>query len=198
MNTTSSKGKLLIFSAPSGSGKTTIVKYLMKNINNLAFSISATSRKIRGGETHGKDYYYLNADEFKAKISNNEFVEWEEVYTNRFYGTLKSEVERIRNLGQNVVFDVDVVGGLNIKKQYGDDALAIFVMPPSIKVLKQRLEKRGTDNAADIKTRIDKAEYELTFADKFDEVVINDDFDKAKTETMRIIKEFVEANNNSK
>jgi guanylate kinase len=191
MATNNQKGKLLIFSAPSGSGKTTLVKYLMQHIDNLSFSISATSRNIRGGEINGKDYYYLTADEFRKKIANNEFVEWEEVYHNKFYGTLKSEVERIRNNGQNVVFDVDVVGGVNIKKLYGDDALAIFVMPPSIEILKQRLTDRGTDTASDIKTRIDKAEYELTFADKFDSVIINDKLEKAQTETFKLVKLFV-------
>jgi len=191
MATNNQKGKLLIFSAPSGSGKTTLVKYLMQHIDNLSFSISATSRNIRGGEINGKDYYYLTADEFRQKITNNEFVEWEEVYHNKFYGTLKSEVERIRNNGQNVVFDVDVVGGVNIKKLYGDDALAIFVMPPSIEILKQRLTDRGTDTASDIKTRIDKAEYELTFADKFDSVIINDKLEKAQTETFKLVKLFV-------
>jgi len=191
MTVTNKIGKLLIFSAPSGSGKTTLVKYLMKQIDNLSFSISATSRKIRGGEVNGRDYYYLSADEFRNKIANNEFVEWEEVYTDKYYGTLKSEVERIRNNGQNVVFDVDVVGGVNIKKLYGNDALAIFVMPPSIKVLKQRLVGRGTDTEDDIKTRIDKAEYELTFADKFDKIIINDELEKAQKETIELVEEFV-------
>jgi len=191
MTVTNKIGKLLIFSAPSGSGKTTLVKYLMKQIDNLSFSISATSRKIRGGEVNGRDYYYLSADEFRNKIANNEFVEWEEVYTDKYYGTLKSEVERIRNNGQNVVFDVDVVGGVNIKKLYGNDALAIFVMPPSIKVLKQRLVGRGTDTEDDIKTRIDKAEYELTFVNKFDKIIINDKLEKAQMETVELVKEFV-------
>lgn len=186
-----SKGKLIIFSAPSGSGKTTLVKYLMENMDNLAFSISAASRNKRGAEVHGKDYYFLTVDEFKEKIDTNEFVEWEEVYHNKYYGTLKSEVERIRNSGTNVVFDVDVVGGVNIKKLYGDDALAIFVKPPSLDILKTRLIGRGTDNEDDINTRIEKAEYELTFSDKFDEVIINDNLEKAKQETLNLVGKFI-------
>jgi guanylate kinase len=187
-----SKGKLLIFSAPSGSGKTTLVKHVMEHVDNLAFSISATSRNKRYGEINGKDYYFLTVDEFKKKINNDEFVEWEEVYKDKFYGTLKSEVERIRNSGKNVVFDVDVVGGVNIKKLYGDEALGVFVMPPSIEVLKERLESRGTDNESDIKTRINKAEYELTFSNLFDEIIINDDLEKAKLETIELVKSFIE------
>lgn len=187
----SSKGKLLIFSAPSGSGKTTLVRYLMDNIDSLQFSISAASRNPRGMEKHAVDYYFLSVDEFKNKVANNEFVEYEEVYPNKFYGTLKEEVERIRNSGNNVVFDVDVVGGVNIKNLYGNEALAIFVMPPSLAVLKERLITRGTDNAADIQTRMDKAEYELTFSDKFDSLIINDDLEKAKTETLELVNNFI-------
>ena len=192
MNSKVTKGKLLIFSAPSGSGKTTLVKYLMQHMDNLLFSISATSRKIRGGEKDSKDYYFLSANEFRKKIANDEFVEWEEVYTDKYYGTLKSEVERIRNKGQNVVFDVDVVGGVNIKKMYGEDALAIFVMPPSVEILKQRLTNRGTDSDNDIKIRIDKAEYELSFANKFDIVIVNDNLEKAQKETFEVVRKFVE------
>ncbi len=187
-----SKGKLLIFSAPSGSGKTTLVRYLMQHVDNLLFSISAASREKRGDEIDGEDYYFLTVDEFKRKINNNDFVEWEEVYHDKFYGTLKLEVERIRNSGKNVVFDVDVIGGVNIKKLYGNEALAIFVMPPSLEVLKERLEGRGTDNVRDINTRLDKAEYELTFSDKFDEIIINDDLEKAKKETVKIVEKFLE------
>lgn len=186
-----SKGKLLIFSAPSGSGKTTLVNYLMQNADNLSFSISATSRSSRGGEVDGKDYYFLTADEFRKNISNDEFVEWEEVYHDKYYGTLKSEVERIRNSGKNVVFDVDVIGGLNIKKLYGDDAIAIFIMPPSVEALNKRLAARGTDTQTDIKTRLDKAEYELTFSNKFDSIIINDDLEKAKKETIELVKSFI-------
>lgn len=186
-----SKGKLLIFSAPSGSGKTTLVNYLMQNADNLSFSISATSRSSRGGEVDGKDYYFLTSDEFRKNISNDEFVEWEEVYHDKYYGTLKSEVERIRNSGKNVVFDVDVIGGLNIKKLYGDDAIAIFIMPPSVEALNKRLAARGTETQTDIKTRLDKAEYELTFSNKFDSIIINDDLEKAKKETIELVKSFI-------
>ncbi len=192
MNGNITKGKLLIFSAPSGSGKTTLVRYIMQHVDDLSFSVSATSRKIRAGEKDCKDYYFLSANEFRKKISDNEFVEWEEVYTDKYYGTLKSEVERIRNKGQNVIFDVDVIGGVNIKKMFGDDALAIFVMPPSIEILKQRLIDRGTDTDDDIKIRIDKAEYELSFADKFDIVIINDNLEKAQKEIVDVVKQFVE------
>ncbi len=192
MVTNSTKGKLLIFSAPSGSGKTTLVKCLMQHVDSLSFSISAASREKRGDEIDGKDYYFLTVDEFKNKIRNEDFVEWEEVYHDKFYGTLKSEVERIRNSGKNVVFDVDVVGGVNIKSLYGNDALAIFVMPPTLKALQERLVGRGTDNVEDINTRLDKAEYELTFSDKFDEIIVNDNLEKAKKETVKIVEKFIE------
>ena len=192
------KGKLLIFSAPSGSGKSTLVQHLMKIVPSLSFSISATSRKRRGAEVDGKDYYFLTVEDFKRKINNDEFVEWEEVYHNRFYGTLKSEVERIRNNGRNVVFDVDVVGGVNIKNLYKDDALSIFVMPPSIEVLRQRLVSRGTDNTEDIETRISKAEYELSFADKFDKVIINDNLQQAQNEVVEVVTKFLGDKNNRK
>ncbi len=188
------KGKLLIFSAPSGSGKTTLVKYIMSQIDTLSFSISATSRKIRSNEVNGKDYYFLSVEDFKKKIANNEFVEWEEVYKDRFYGSLKSEVERIRNQGLHVVFDVDVVGGVNIKKLYGDVALSIFVMPPSLDALKQRLLGRGTDNTDDIQTRLDKAEYELTYSNKFDVIIINDNLEQAKKESLEIVGNFITYN----
>ncbi len=184
-------GKLLIFSAPSGSGKTTLVKYIMEKQDNLAFSISATSRNRRGKEVDGQDYYFLSADEFRNKISSNDFVEWEEVYTNRYYGTLKTEVDRIRKSGNHVVFDVDVVGGVNIKSIYDDQALAIFVMPPSIEALRDRLIARGSDSEQDIQTRIDKAEFELTFSHKFDKVVINDDLEKAKKEALELVLDFI-------
>lgn len=185
------KGKLLIFSAPSGSGKTTLVKHLMSTLKNIRFSISATSRPPRGEEKNGIDYYFLSADDFKRKIDSRDFVEWEEVYINRYYGTLKSEVEKLRNEGFNVVFDVDVVGGLNIKKYYGNEALSVFIMPPSVKVLRERLAGRGTDSAEEIKIRIDKAEYELSFADKFDVQIINDDLEIAKNETIEIVSKFL-------
>lgn len=181
------RGKLFIFSAPSGSGKTTLVKYVMGKLDNLKFSISATSRKKRGKEIDGEDYYFLSADDFRKKIHDNDFVEWEEVYPDRYYGTLKSEVERIQNSGNHVVFDVDVVGGVNIKKIYGDEALSVFVQPPSIEVLKTRLELRGTDSREDIETRVKKAEFEMTFSDKFDEIVVNDNLEKAKERVLELV-----------
>ncbi|MBT3173793.1 MAG: guanylate kinase [Lentimicrobiaceae bacterium] len=186
-----SKGKLLIFSAPSGAGKTTLVHHIMHSIKKLSFSISATSRPKRGNEVDGKEYYFLSVDDFRKKIANDEFVEWEEVYDGKYYGTLKSEVDRITNLGDNVVFDVDVVGGLNIKKIYGDKALAVFIMPPNIDELDKRLINRNTDSKHDIETRISKAKYELTFADKFDISIINDDLEIAKKEAMEIVSDFV-------
>lgn len=188
----SMQGKLFIFSAPSGSGKTTIVRSLLDKSSNLEFSISATSRPKRKNEVDGKDYYFLSAESFKEKIAHDEFVEWEEVYENRFYGTLKSELERIWLKGKHVVFDVDVVGGLNIKKQFPEKALAIFVMPPGIDELKKRLTTRSTDSSEDIKTRIEKAQEELSYADKFDVVVINDNLDKAIEESEKLIKNFIE------
>ena len=173
------KGKLLIFSAPSGAGKTTIVKHLLQKDFDLNFSVSATSREPRTGETHGKDYFFLSEKDFREKIENEEFLEWEEVYKGIFYGTLKSEVERIRNSGKNVIFDVDVVGGLNIKKHYGDDALAVFVQPPSVEELKKRLRNRSTESEEKINMRIAKAEKELSYASRFDVIIINDKLDSA-------------------
>lgn len=184
-------GKLVIFSAPSGSGKSTIVNYLLTQNLNLQFSISATSRAPRGAEKHGCEYYFHTPDEFRIKIANNEFLEYEEVYKDNFYGTLKSEVERIINSGANVIFDVDVVGGCNIKKFYGENALSIFVMPPSIDELRNRLIKRGTDDMEKIEARIKKAEYEMTFSPKFDVIIVNDDLEKAKAETLKIVSEFL-------
>lgn len=184
-------GKLIIFSAPSGAGKTTIVRHLLNQNLNLEFSISATSRGMRHTETNGKDYYFLSPEEFKAKIQNDEFLEWEEVYAGTFYGTLKSEVDRIRNNGQNVIFDVDVVGGCNIKKYYGDEALAIFVQPPSVEELRTRLISRSTDAPEVIEKRVAKAEYELTFADKFDVVITNDQLENALVQAERVIREFI-------
>lgn len=185
------QGKLFIFSAPSGSGKTTIVQSLLKKGLNLEFSISATTRPKREHEVHGKDYYFLSVDDFKQKIADNEFVEWEEVYENRFYGTLKSELNRIWNENKHVLFDVDVVGGLNIKKQYPQKALAVFVMPPSVEELKKRLTLRSTDSNEDIQTRIDKAEEELRYAGKFDVVIVNDILEKAIQETEQIVLDFI-------
>lgn len=185
------KGKLIIFSAPSGSGKTTIVKHLLKQQFNLEFSISATSRPRRGEEVEGRDYYFISAGNFRNKIKANEFLEWEEVYSDRYYGTLKSEVERIRNNGKNVIFDVDVVGGSNIKKYYGDEALSIFVQPPSVKELEKRLKARSTDSDEVIRTRIEKAEYELTYASKFDMILVNDVLDEALIEAENILAKFL-------
>ena len=184
-------GKLIIFSAPSGSGKSTIVNTLLKKRDDLEFSISATSRAPRGTEQNGKEYYFLTPDEFRKKIENDELLEWEEVYKDTYYGTLKSEVERITSKGKNVVFDVDVVGGSNIKKMYGDNALAIFIQPPSIEELQKRLVLRGTDSPEKIKERVAKASHELTYADKFDVIVVNDDLEKAVRETERAINEFL-------
>ncbi len=185
-------GKLIIFSAPSGSGKSTIINYLLKQNLNLHFSISATSRAPRGEEKDGVEYYFLTPDEFRKRIAADEFLEYEEVYTDKFYGTLKSEVERILRTGNNVIFDVDVVGGCNIKKYYGDRALSVFIQPPCIADLRKRLEGRGTDAPDVIDSRIAKAEYELSFADKFDVIVINDILEKAQEEALRVIKVFLE------
>jgi len=185
-------GKLIIFSAPSGAGKSTIVHHLLTRNLNLEFSISATSRAPRGVEKHGIDYYYLSPDEFRQKIDNQEFLEYEEVYANCFYGTLRSEIDRITSQGKNIVFDVDVVGGLNIKKEFGDRALAIFIAPPSIEILHKRLVGRGTDAPEMIEKRIGKAEFEMSFAPQFDVVIVNDDLDKSKAEAEEIIRKFVE------
>jgi len=188
------KGKMLIVSAPSGSGKSTIVQWLMKEHPELKlyFSISCTSRAPRGTEQNGVEYFFLTPEEFRAKIQNDEFLEYEEVYTDRFYGTLKAQVERQREAGQNVVFDVDVKGGVNIKKYYGDEALSLFIQPPSVEELRRRLEGRATDTPEAIQERLAKAEYELTFAPQFDKVIVNDDLDTAKQETLQVVKEFLE------
>ncbi|VAW25060.1 Guanylate kinase [hydrothermal vent metagenome] len=184
-------GKLIIFSAPSGAGKTTIVKHLMQQGLNLKFSVSATSRQPRHNETDGEDYYFISEEDFRGKINNNEFLEWEEVYEGTLYGTLKSEVEKIRESGSNVIFDVDVVGGINIKKYYGDDALAIFVQPPSVEELKRRLEKRSAETREEINMRIAKAEKELGFASRFDHIIINDNIQKALKEAEDVVKKFI-------
>ena len=186
-------GKLLIFSAPSGSGKSTIVQWLMQHEDlRLAFSISCTSRPPRGTEQHGVEYFFLTPDEFKKRIENNEFLEYEEVYKDRFYGTLKSQVDLQLEAGQNVIFDVDVKGGCNIKKHYGEQALSIFIKPPSVGELRRRLEGRGTDTPEVIEDRLAKAEYEMTFAPRFDRVVVNDDLETAKAETLAIVRKFLE------
>ena len=185
-------GKILIFSAPSGSGKTTIVNFLRQQNLNLYFSISVTSRPPRGTEQDGVDYFFVTPEEFRAKISRGEFLEYEEVYHNRFYGTLTAQIEQQLALGENVIFDVDVKGGINIKRHYGRQALSVFIQPPSIDELRRRLEKRGTDTPEVIDERIRKAAYELTFASAFDYILINDELDIAKTEILTVVKEFLE------
>ena len=186
------EGKLVIFSAPSGAGKTTIVRHLLSLGLNFGFSVSATTRRARGTEQNGKDYYFLSVEEFKDRINRDEFLEWEEVYTGCFYGTLKSEVDRICKNGQNILFDVDVVGGSNIKKFYGAKALAVFIQPPSIKELENRLISRSTDCIEVIKQRIAKAEYELTFVNLFDIVIINDQLEVALQEAEEKVRTFLE------
>lgn len=187
-------GKLIIFSAPSGSGKSTLVNYLMEQHPELqlAFSISCTSRAPRGKEQNGVEYFFLSPEEFKKKIANDEFLEYEEVYEDRFYGTLKSQVEVQSQAGQNVVFDVDVKGGVNIKKHYGSRALSVFIQPPSVEELRNRLVGRATDAPEVIEQRLNRAEYELSFADKFDRIVINDDLEKAKVDIYNVIKQFLD------
>ena len=188
------KGKLIIISAPSGTGKSTIISWLMKEHPelNLAFSISCTSRAPRGTEKNGVEYFFLTPEEFRQRIDNDEFLEYEEVYEGRFYGTLKSQVERQLEAGQNVVFDVDVKGGVNIKKFYGDKALSLFIQPPSINELRKRLEGRATDAPEVIDQRIARAEFELSFAEKFDKIVINDKLEYAEADALEIIKAFLE------
>lgn len=188
-----SKGRLLIFSAPSGSGKSTIVQWLMKEHPelNMHFSISCTTRAPRGTEQNGVEYFFISPAEFKEKIAQDAFVEYEEVYTDKYYGTLKSQVTEMTESGQNVVFDIDVKGGCNIKRQYGNKALSIFIQPPSIEELRRRLEGRATDAQEVIEQRLSKASYELTFADKFDIVIVNDDLEKAKADTLNAINEFL-------
>jgi guanylate kinase len=184
--------KLLIFSAPSGAGKSTIVNYLLQQPTlNLSFSISATSRPPRGTEQDGVEYYFLSPDEFRRRIAAGDFLEYEEVYEGRYYGTLKSEVERQLAAGRNVVFDVDVVGGCNIKNYYGERALSLFIQPPSIETLRQRLIARATDTPEVIADRIAKAEYELSFAPRFDNIIVNDRLEKAQAEALLLIDQFL-------
>lgn len=188
------KGKLVIFSAPSGAGKTTIVKSLLQKDLNLGFSVSATSRQKRTGEVHGKDYFFLTSGEFREKVDRDEFLEWEEVYEGIFYGTLKKEVENMRLSGKNVIFDVDVVGGLNIKKFYGQEALAIFVQPPSVEELRNRLRLRSTETEEKINMRIAKAEYELGFASQFDRIIVNNTLEDALLEAEKTVRDFLNGN----
>ena len=188
------RGKLIIVSAPSGTGKSTIISWLMKEHPelNLAFSVSCTSRAPRGTEQNGVEYFFLTPEEFRQRIDNGEFLEYEEVYEGRFYGTLKSQVEKQTEQGQNVVFDVDVKGGCNIKKFYGERALSVFIQPPSIEELRRRLEGRATDAPEVIEQRLAKADYEMTFASQFDHIIVNDDLAKAEEETFNLVKAFLE------
>ena len=184
--------RLIVFSAPSGAGKTTLVKYILSKFNEIEFSISATSRKPRGNEKNGVDYYFLSDLEFKKRINNKEFVEHEEVYGGFFYGTLKSELKRIWEKNKIVIFDIDVVGGVNIKEMFHKETLSIFVMPPSLEILEKRLIDRGDISKDQIETRIKKAENELDYASKFDNIIINSDLDKSKKIAFSLIKEFIE------
>jgi guanylate kinase len=184
-------GKAIIFSAPSGSGKTTIVRHLLNKYPDLGFSISASTRDKRGRtEAHGKDYYFLSPEDFKKKIDDKEFIEWEEVYEGNFYGTLKSEIQRIWDQGKNVIFDVDVKGGLNLKKYFGDKSLAVFVKVPTLDILKERLKDRGTDSDENISRRLFKANFEMSFQDQFDKVLINENLEVSLAEAQRLYEEF--------
>jgi guanylate kinase len=188
-------GKLIIFSAPSGSGKTTIVKHLINTDLNLEFSVSATSRGIRGDEINGKDYYFFSADKFRKLIEDEEFIEWEEVYKDHFYGTLKSEIERIWNKGNHVIFDVDVIGGINLKHLFKEKALSVFVMPPSLIELKERLKLRATDSSEKIEMRLEKANEEILKANEFDLTIVNNDLGIACNKASYAVKTFLEDNN---
>lgn len=184
-------GKIIIFSAPSGSGKTTILNRVREQYTNLKFSVSCTTRLPRENEVDGIDYKFITEEEFKQKIDNDEFVEYEEVYPGQFYGTLKSAVNEKLDLGIDVAFDVDIHGGLNIKRIYGEQALAVFIQPPSIEELRRRLEKRGTDSAEVIKTRIERAAYELSRANEFDTIVVNDDLETAVKDALEVVGNFL-------
>jgi len=186
-----SNGKLIIFSAPSGAGKTTIVRHLLRQNLDLEFSVSACSRQKREKETDGKDYYFLTVDKFREKIKNHEFIEWEEVYKGRFYGTLKSEINRIREKGKHAIFDVDVVGGLKIKRKYKKHALTVFIMAPSMEELEKRLKKRSADSSESIKKRLAKAKKEMSFMGKFDIIIINRNLQETYKEAIRVVKEFI-------
>ncbi|MGV3632143.1 MAG: guanylate kinase [Bacteroidota bacterium] len=192
MESTAHQGKCVIFSAPSGAGKTTIVRHLLTCGLGLEFSVSACSREPRGTESNGKDYHFYSVDTFKEKIRQGDFVEWEEVYTNMFYGTLKSEIKRIWSSGSAVIFDVDVVGGLNLKKQFGDRALAIFVNPPSVEVLEERLRYRSTESEEKIRTRLGKAKTEILRAQEFDYILNNYNLEDACAEAEKTVREFLE------
>ena len=185
-------GKLIIISAPSGAGKSTIVRYLMQQDLRLEFSVSATTREPRGNEKHGKEYYFIPLDEFRKRIKQGDFIEWQEVYEDQYYGTLKEELERINNNGNNVLFDVDVKGGINLKKIFGTKAVSIFLMPPSQRELEKRLLFRGTDNPEKIRVRVEKAREEMKLSDQFDHIVINDRLELAEKEVYEIVKSFTE------
>lgn len=192
------KGKLIIFSAPSGTGKSTIINWLMAHKElHLAFSISCTSRAPRGTERNGVEYFFLTPDEFRQRIANGEFLEYEEVYKDRFYGTLKSQVDSQLAKGENVVFDVDVKGGCNIKKHYGSEAMSVFIQPPSVDELRKRLEGRGTDAPEVIEQRLERAEFELGFAKEFDRIVVNDDLAKAQSEVYDLVASFLNDGQNA-
>ena len=186
------QGKVIIVSAPSGAGKTSIVRHLLEQVPDLKFSISATTRPKRDYEIDGKDYYFLTPEQFKERLANDEFLEWQEVYADQFYGSLKSEVERIWSNGQAVIFDVDVLGGLNIKNFYGDEALSVFIEPPTLEELANRLKKRGTETEESLQKRLDKAEYEISFAPQFDKIVLNDDLATAQQEMIDLVQDFLE------
>lgn len=185
------EGNLFIFCAPSGSGKSTIVQHLVKLDLGLEFSISATSRKPRVGEVDGREYHFISPEQFRKKIEDHEFVEWEEVYRDQYYGTLRSEVEHIWKRGKHALFDIDVVGGLNLKRSFGDKALSVFVKPPSLDILEQRLRARGTDDETSLKKRLGKAEFEMGFAPEFDQVLVNDSLDRALSEAEALIRDFL-------
>ena len=185
------KQKVIIFSAPSGSGKTTLVKHALEEFPSLEFSVSCTTRNPRGTEKHARDYYFISVSEFRKKIGEEAFVEFEEVYPDKFYGTLKAEVERIWNSGKIVIFDVDVKGGISLKKYFGEKALSIFIVPPSIEELERRLQKRNTDDAETIKTRVAKASEEMTYQNQFDKTIVNTDLDEAKKQTEMLIRNFI-------
>ena len=187
----SKKGKLIIVSAPSGAGKTTLVKHLLEEIPDLEFSVSCATRNPRENEVHGKDYYFISSEEFKQKIENQEFAEFEEVYAGSFYGTLKSEIERIWAEGKTVIFDIDVVGGLNLKKLYPDNSLAVFIMPPSVEELENRLRNRNTESEEKLQMRVKKAEHELLLASKFDVVLVNENLEVSKQEIEDLVKNFI-------
>ena len=185
------KGKAIIISAPSGAGKTTIVKHLLSVFPGLAFSVSACSRPKREKETNGKDYYFISADEFRLKISNDAFIEWQEVYPGSYYGTLKSEIDRIWAEGKIPVFDVDVLGGINLKTYFGDAALAIFISPPSSQELENRLRHRGTEDEVSLRTRLDKVEKEMTYSRQFDQIVVNDELSSASSKALKLVEGFL-------